>query len=148
MSIDPKCTYNQCEFKHSPQFVEGSPQYRWVHTLNGLGRNAVGRPTENIIDTENLQLCCNAIYGGTYYGMDFKNIPDENGVVLTVPLTGPGRGSTSFSIVRVGESPQEWKERLLVNSAVLGYLESGIETLRAMARQKSAPPIVVKSGSF
>jgi len=56
------------------------------------------------------------MHGGVYYGLrydeeDYDAINSstaggENGVVLTVPLVGAYRGSTSFSIVRVGESPR------------------------------------------
>lgn len=147
-SIDPLCSYIGCKFKHSPQFVEGFPQYRWAHVLVGRGRNAVGRPSEILSDPERMRSCSHSLYGGVYYGMSFDDVPGDDGVVLTVPLVGPGRGSTSLSIVRVGESPQEWRERLLLNSAVLGYLESGIDSLRLMARQTSAAPVVVGSGKL
>ena len=147
-SIDPLCSFVRCSFRHSPQFVEGLPQYRWAHVLDGRGRNAVGRPKERIIDPERMQLCTHSVYGGVYYGMKYEEIPGDDGVLLTVPLVGPGRGSTNFSIVRVGESPAEWKERLLMNSAVLGRLESGIDTLRTMARQTRAPPCVVGTGKL
>ena len=69
-------------------------------------------------------------------------ILETSGFFLTVLLVGANRNSNGFSIVRVGESPHEWRERLLLNSAVLGYLESGIETLHKMARQTDAPPLL------
>jgi hypothetical protein len=141
-----------CEFQHSPQFVEGFAQYRWGHLLKGRGRNAVGRAEERISDPENMRKCMHSVYGGQYYGLNYdRDVPtvgdrDER-VVLTVPLVGPGRGSTDLSIVRVGESPPEWKERLLLNSAVLGWLDpSSLETLRGMARQTQGAPKVVESG--
>lgn len=121
-AIDPRCSYLKCQFKFSPQFVETFPQYRWGHIVDGKGRNAEGRPNERIQDPENLNKCKHEIYGGTYYGLKYDEEllqSTENGVILTVPLVGAYRGSTSFSIVRVGESPMEWKERLLLNSAVL-----------------------------
>ena len=151
-SIDPRCKYVGCEFQHSPQFVEGFAQYRWGHTLKGRGRNAVGRAEERITDPEKMSKCTHSIYGGQYYGLNYDTeVPilgdQDNRVVLTVPLVGPGRGSTDLSIVRVGESPPEWKERLLLNCAVLGWLEpSSLETLHAMARQTKGPPKVVDSG--
>lgn len=145
-SLDPRCSYVKCSFKHSPQFVEGLPQYRWAHVLEGRGRNAVDRPTERILDPERMRLCTHSVFGGVYHGLKYDETVGEGGVVLTVPLTGAYRGSTSFSIVRVGESPMEWRERLLVNSAVLGHLESGIEALYGMARQTRAPPTIVASG--
>lgn len=82
-------------------------------------------------------------------------------MVLTIPMVGRDRGTASFSIVRVGESPQEWRERLLLNSAVLGYLEdntddenlnkemlSGIDVLHIMARQNRAPPLIIGCGTI
>ena len=153
-SIDPRCKYVGCEFQHSPQFVEGFAQYRWGHTLKGRGRNAVGPAEERITDPENMKKCTHSVYGGQYYGLNYgDDIPRQEvdgkdvSVVLTVPLVGPGRGSTDLSIVRVGESPPEWKERLLLNSAVLGWMDaSSVETLHTMARQTSGPPKVVGSG--
>ena len=150
-SLDPRCSYLKCQFKHSPQFVETFPQYRWAHVMDGRGRNAIGRPTERIQDADSFRSCTRSIYGGAYYGLEYNDDlldNSEEGVVLTVPLVGPYRGSTSFSIVRVGESPQEWRERLLLNSAVLGYLESGIRVLRELARQTNGPPIIVASGKI
>jgi len=146
--LDPRCSYVKCTFKHSPQFVEGMSQYRWAHVLDGRGRNAIGRPTERIIDPDRLRLCTHSCYGGVYYGMKYDPEKGENGVVLTVPLVGAYRGSTSFSIVRVAESPQEWRERLLLNSAVIGCLDSGIEVLHKMARQTQAPPMIIGTGSI
>jgi len=152
--IDPRCTFERCEFKFSPQFVEGFPQYRWAHICDGKGINAVRAVDggDRISDLgELMKACSHSIYGGTYYGM--KYIPEEaeedirRGVLFTVPLVGMHRGKTSFSIVRVSESPQEWRERLLLNSAVLGYLESGIETLHAM-QQTNGPPCIVQSGTI
>ena len=48
-------------------------------------------------------------------------------VLLTVPIHGPGAGTSKFSIVRVGESPKELGERLLHSSAVLGYLDCVVD---------------------
>ena len=145
-SLDPRLGYSNCEFNHSPQSVEGFPQYRWAHIVQGRGRNAVGRPTDRISDPDSLRACCRSIYGGVYYGLEYNDKIGDFGVLLTVPLVGANRNSSGFSIVRVGESPQEWRERLLLNSAVLGYLESGIETLHKMARQTDAPPTIISSG--
>ena len=146
--IDPKCTYVKCSFKHSPQFVETMPQYRWAHVLDGKGRNALGKAGDRITDPEGMRICTHRCYGGVYYGLKYDDTMGEEGVVLTVPLVGAYRGSTSFSIVRVGESPQEWGEKLLLNSAVLGWLESGIDVLHMMARQTRAPPIVMATGKI
>jgi hypothetical protein len=145
-SIDPLCHYINCFFQYSPTFIQGLPQYRWSHTLKGRGRNSVGRPEERILEPDRLRECSHSIFGGTYYGLLYENIPKE-AVVLTVPTSGPGRGSTSLSLVRVAESPPEWKERLLVNSAVLGWLDPACNNvLELMARQTRGPPQVVGSG--
>ncbi len=154
VSIDPRCSYVRCEFRYSPQFIESRPQYRWSHVIDGKGRNAVGKPSEMLVDTdENMRLCTHSVFGGVYYGINYNDIPlsndgEEGGVVLTVPLTGPGRGSSSFSIVRVGASPMEWKERLLINSAILGWLEEGTEVLHFLARQTYGPPIISETGTI
>ena len=66
-------------------------------------------------------------------------ILETSGFFLTVLLVGANRNSNGFSIVRVGESP----ERLLLNSAVLGYLESGIDTLHEMEDKQMPPPDVL-----
>lgn len=153
-SVDPRCKYTGCEFQYSPQFVESFAQYRWGHTLKGKGRNVVGRAEERITDPANMKKCTHSVYGGQYYGLNYiEDIPEQEvdgqdtRVVLTVPLVGPGRGSTDLCLVRVGESPVEWKERLLLNSAVLGWMDhSSTETLHAMARQTQGPPKVADSG--
>jgi hypothetical protein len=82
-----------------------------------------------------------------YYGDEY--IPDNNdpGVLLTVPILGPGHGSSKFSIVRVGESPKEWKERLLISAGVIGRLDQdSLNVLHMMARQRIGPPVVVSAG--
>jgi hypothetical protein len=155
--IDPACQYRGCAFDFSEDYCEGSGRYRWSHVLKGRGRNAVGRPAERIKETT--PIASHKAFGGEYYGMDFNEIAStgiakfasidgsvSSGVVLTVPLAGPGRGKTRLAIVRVGESPQEWRERLLLNSAVVGVLVEGLETLQNMARQRSASPVVQESG--
>lgn len=110
-----------------------------------------------------MRSCTHKIYGGVYYGLKYNDLLENrtNGVVLTIPMVGRDRGTASFSIVRVGESPQEWRERLLLNSAVLGYLEdntddenlnkemlSGIDVLHIMARQNRAPPLIIGCGTI
>ena len=143
-SIDSRCHYVGCTFRHSPQFVEGFPQYRWAHVLDGRGINAIGRGQERI-EEKGMTSCRVTVQGsGDYYGTPYD---PKHPVVLTVPLVGPGRGSTSFSIVRVGDSPQEWGERLLINSAVVGWLDDASkEALTQLASQTDGPPTVVDSG--
>lgn len=148
--IDPKAHYVGCEFDYSPASVEdGMGRYRWGHQLRGRGRNAAGgRPDQPISDPENQLRCTHSCYGGQYYG-DVYSEPEEGdpGVVLTVPVVGPGYGSSKFSIVRVGESPKEWKETLLINSGIIGRMDpSSLEALHAMARQRMGPPTLVACG--
>jgi hypothetical protein len=110
----------------------------------------MGRQNEPISDAPNqLALCTHSCFGGQYYGETYKDDDDDDpGVLLTVPIQGPGQGSSRFSIVRVKESPQEWRERLLMNSGVIGSLDpSSLETLHTMARQRIGPPTVTASGA-
>jgi hypothetical protein len=149
--IDPKAHYVGCAFDYSPATVEdGMGRYRWGHQLRGRGRNAVGRADEPIVDPENQLTHTHSCFGGQYYGDKYveENLAeDDPGVVLTVPILGPGRGSSKFSIVRVGESPREWGERLLLNVGVVGRLDpSSLEVLHDMARQQVGPPKVVAAG--
>ncbi|EKX54010.1 hypothetical protein GUITHDRAFT_150119 [Guillardia theta CCMP2712] len=78
--------------------------------------------------------------------------------VLTIPVGGPGHGMSRFDIIRVSDSPSSWKQRLLLNQAVIGRMEetthvfcqlrltcrhqSGRKTLQLMARARKAPRIV------
>jgi len=147
-SIDPLAHYVGCTFEYNANYIEdGSGRYKWAHILKGRGRNAIGRPEEPIDDKKNQRLCFNSCYGGQYYGDRYEEIENDPGVLLTVQVTGLGRGSSRLSIVRVGESPLEWRERLLLSTGVVGRLEtSSFETLHVMARQKYGPPTVVASG--
>mmetsp|Transcript_23103 Transcript_23103/g.48131 ORF Transcript_23103/g.48131 Transcript_23103/m.48131 type:complete len:252 (-) Transcript_23103:51-806(-) len=149
-SIDPAAHYVGCEFDFSPASVEdGMGRYRWGHQLRGRGRNAVGKVDEPIVDVENQLSCTHKCFGGQYYGVEYDEGANEEdpGVLLTVPVKGPGYGTSKISIVRVGESPQEWGDRLLMNSGVIGRLRSdSLRVLHSMARQRMGPPTVVASG--
>lgn len=146
--IDPKAHYVGCEFDYAPSSIEdGMGLYRWGHNLKGRNRNAIGRSDVPIVDPESQLKCTHSCFGGQYYGDLFQEEPDDPGVVLTVPILGPGRGSSKFSIVRVGESPKEWRERLLINSGIIGRLDpSCLDVLHAMARQRVGPPTVAGAG--
>lgn len=147
--IDPLCSYAGCAFEHSPSYVEGA-QYKWSHVLKGRGRNAVGRPKEAISDPAALAGCAHTTFGGTYYGLEYDaaraEVEEACGILLAVPVSGVGRGSSRFTIIRVGDSPPAWKERLLLNMAVIGTLESGASVLRAMAQQRTGPPVISSCG--
>ena len=135
-AVDAKLSYVDCAFEWgSSQHVE-SAQYRWAHSLKGRGGpNPAGR-----IPAAELASCKRSSFGGEYYGLEVDDC-----TCLTVPVQGPGSGSSKFSIVRVGESPREWRERLLVNSAVIGVLSDGADCLRSIATAR-APPIVTACG--
>eukprot|EP00585_Thalassiosira_rotula_P003156 CAMPEP_0196133296 /NCGR_PEP_ID=MMETSP0910-20130528/2576_1 /TAXON_ID=49265 /ORGANISM="Thalassiosira rotula, Strain GSO102" /LENGTH=338 /DNA_ID=CAMNT_0041393007 /DNA_START=36 /DNA_END=1053 /DNA_ORIENTATION=- len=200
-SVDPKCTYRNCVFQYSPSTIDdGSARYRWGHVCEGHGRNGIrtrdagtGRERgweDAFSDPERVKECAHTCFGGVYYGMSYDEIisdrekkkegesddEDDAAVLLTVPIHGPGAGTSKFSIVRVEESPREWGERLLENSAVVGYLDCGadgtfvgdddddddddesvegedggprptsLDVLRAMARQRVGPPKIVHCG--
>mmetsp|Transcript_15016 Transcript_15016/g.22923 ORF Transcript_15016/g.22923 Transcript_15016/m.22923 type:complete len:243 (-) Transcript_15016:246-974(-) len=147
-SIEPSTHYVGCAFEYNANYIEdGSGRYRWGHVMKGRGRNAIGRPGELISDSRNQALCTHSCFGGQYYGEEYIDLENDPGVMLTVQVSGPGRGSSRFSIVRVGESPPEWRERLLLNSGVVGRLDpESLETLHAMARQIKGPPIIAASG--
>ena len=188
-SIDAKATYEGCTFQYSPATIEdGSFRYRWGHVCEGNGRNGIqttsssGLQTswdEPFADPERIKECSHNCFGGVYYGQQYEEIVDllakdgqDVAILLTVPIQGPGAGTSKFSIVRVSESPKEWGELLLQNSAVVGYLDCGadgtfgeddiesssnddnirvnvptaLDVLRAMARQRMGPPKIVHSG--
>ena len=181
-AVDPAATYEGCAFQFSPATIEdGSFRYSWGHVCDGYGRNsirttsALGAETswdESFADPQRARECAHNCFGGTYYGQRYEEIADistedrgEAVVALTVPIQGPGSGTSKFSIVRVGESPIEWRERLLLNSAVVGCLVCGargrfggasvedeeaaptsLEVLRAMAQQRLGPPKIVNCG--
>lgn len=183
-SIDRKATYEGCMFQYSPSTIDdGSFRYRWGHVCDGYGRNGIqttlasGAQTswdEPFSDRERLKEVAQSCFGGVYYGQRYDEIVEilqhdgqDAAILLTVPIQGPGAGTSKFSIVRVSESPGEWRERLLLNSAVVGYLDcnadgrfgaiptdddnaesppTSLEVLRAMARQRMGPPKIIKCG--
>ena len=180
-AIDPKATYIGCTFQFSPATIDdGSFRYRWGHQVDGYRRNGIqvslasGRVTdwgEPFSDPERIKECAHDSFGGKYYGWRYDEISnllsveegggDTAAILLTVPIHGPGAGTSQFSIVRVSESPREWGERLLLNSAVVGFLDcpgnggfgddtndgrNSLDVLRAMAKQKIGVPTIVGCG--
>lgn len=176
-AVDPKATYVGCTFQFSPATIDdGSFRYRWGHQCDGFGRNGIqaslasGRVTdwdEPFSDPERIKECAHDSFGGKYYGWRYDDISnllggDTAAILLTVPIHGPGAGTSKFSIVRVSESPREWGERLLLNSAVVGFLDctanggfgdetndgrNSLQVLRAMAQQKIGVPTIVGCGT-
>ncbi|KAL7540944.1 hypothetical protein ACHAXR_010504 [Thalassiosira sp. AJA248-18] len=175
-------------FQYSPATIEdGSFRYRWGHVCEGHGRNGIQTTSssgvttswdEPFSDPQRVQECAQNCFGGAYYGQRYDEIVDilandgqDVAVLLTVPIQGPGSGTSKFSVVRVSESPREWGERLLLNSAVVGYLDCGadgsfggnsaddendgtevsptaLDVLRAMARQRMGPPKIIHCGQL
>jgi hypothetical protein len=150
-SIDPLAYYVGCEFDFSPATIQdGMGRYRWGHTLRGRGRNAVGRPDQALTDPVNQLAHTHTCFGGQYYGdvYDPDALSDgDPGVLLTVPVLGPGRGSSKFSIVRVGESPREWGDRLLMNAGVIGKMDPAcLPVLLTMTQHQQGPPTIAAAG--
>ncbi len=179
-AIDPKATYIGCTFQFSPATIDdNSFRYRWAHQVDGNRRNGIqvslasGRVTdwdEPFSDPERIKECAHDSFGGKYYGWRYDEISnllakeeggDTAAILLTVPIHGPGAGTSQFSFVRVSESPREWGERLLLNSAVVGFLDcaanggfgddtndgrNSLDVLRAMAKQKIGVPTIVGCG--
>ena len=95
----------------------------------------------------------------------YAAIAEGSGTVLAVPVGGPGSGTSRFDIIRVGESPPAWRQRLLLNQvrqcwvmlraasphsaawwqAVIGQMESGAPALRAIA-SGIGPARIVRCG--
>ena len=138
--LDSRLSYVGCAFEHGPSYIAG-PQYRWAHVLKGRGKPAVSPARD---EPAALAACKRSFYGGTYYGMRIEDSPTAQ-TFLTVPVTGPGAATSRLAIVRVGESPPAWRERLLLSSAVIGALVAGDEVVDAMSRSASAP-VVASAG--
>jgi hypothetical protein len=126
-------------------------RYRWGHVCDGPN---VKIKEQDVLDAnQSLMKSKQSCFGGTYYGMPYRDVlqlirdtsvkNEKEAILLTVPTTL----STKFSIVRVSESPREWGERLLLNSAVIGYLDcDSLDVLRLMARQRVGVPMIVDCG--
>lgn len=142
-AIDGALSYRGCAFDFSPAYVEG-PQYKWAHILKGRGRNAL-RP---VADRALLAPWTVRAFGGTYYGPTLGDDSAEAArTVLTVPVQGPGRATSRVALVRVRDSPPPWRERLLLNQAVIGVLEEGEDVLERMASSRE-PPVVADCGEL
>lgn len=144
-SIDERLTYRGCAFDHSPAYVAG-PQYKWAHILRGRGRNCVKDP---LFDSRAL-LAGSMIktYGGIYYGPRDVFGDGQVRTVVTIPVTGPSRGSSSISFVRVVDSPPAWRETLLLNSCVVGVLEEDGEAVLERIARSRVPPVVEECGEL
>ena len=166
--LDPRCHYVGCTFDFNPNTVEMLDQnylngrYKWTHSCVGRRRNVVTtryksgeqqQRDQPIKDPISTRQCTHSCFGGQYYGWKYDNNDEEEqedydpNVMLCVSVAGPNYGSTKFAIVRVGESPPEWKERLLLNTGVIGKMDpSCYDVLLKLARQTKGPPKIVASG--
>lgn len=127
VGIDPKLTYKGCTFE--------AYNGKYTYTCKGNGKHIYGRG--KFVERDAMSATRNGTPGaggGTYYGEPVDLMEDENSVVLAVPISGPGFGSSRFAVVRVGESPGSLKQRLLANTMVIGRCvdEVSWETLRLM----------------
>ena len=144
IGVDPKATFTGCQFQYSPSSIEdGSMRYRWGHICDGPALQIKSRDVDMEGMSESLIKSKHSCFGGTYYGISYADIvelinEEFNEEVIgreAVLLTVPTALSSKFSIVRVSESPKEWGERLLLNSAVIGYLDcESLDVLKVMAR--------------
>ena len=166
--LDPRCHYVGCTFEFNPNTVEMLNQhslngrYKWTHSCAGRRRNVVTtryksgeqqQRDQPIKDPISTRQCTHSCFGGQYYGWKYDDNAEEEqkdddpNVMLCVSVAGPNYGSTKFAIVRVGESPPEWKERLLLNTGVIGKMDpSCYDVLLKLARQTNGPPKIVASG--
>ena len=126
--VDPKLTYAGCTFEPY------SGKYTYV--CKGNGKHVYGG-VGKFVERDAMSATRNGTPGaggGVYYGEPVDLSEDERSVVLVVPISGPGFGSSRFAVVRVGESPGSLKQRLLTNTMVIGRCvdEESWETLRLM----------------
>lgn len=143
--VDARLTYRGCAFEYSPSYVEG-PQYKWAHVLKGNGLPALPPTPE---ERAALLACTRDCFGGSYYGMRVEDDDGAGASVLAMPVSGPGAGKSRIAFVRVGASPREWRQRLLLNLAVLGAVDGSASeaTLRAIATAP-CPPVVEDCGEL
>jgi len=127
--VDPKLTYAGCTFEPY------SGKYTYV--CKGNGKHVYGASVGKFVERDAMSATRNGTPGaggGVYYGEPVDLSEDERSVVLVVPISGPGFGSSRFAVVRVGDSPGSLKQRLLTNTMVIGRCvdEASRETLRLM----------------
>mmetsp|Transcript_30379 Transcript_30379/g.66371 ORF Transcript_30379/g.66371 Transcript_30379/m.66371 type:complete len:229 (-) Transcript_30379:287-973(-) len=125
-SIDPSLSYKGCSFEP----YKG----KYAYTCKGRGKNIYGK--KKFVETTAMSTSRNETPGsggGVYYGLPVDLDDDPNAIVVAVPISGPGFGTSRFVICRVGGSPGSVKERLLANLLVLGNLVEGVSTLQQMS---------------
>ena len=135
--VDPKLTYAGCRFE--------AYSGKYTYTCKGNGKHVFG--AGKFVEREAMSATRRGTPGaggGTYYGEEVDLLEDESGVVLTIPVSGPGFGASRFAVVRVGESPGSLKQRLLANTMVIGRCadDASRETLRRMTVADAAATIV------
>jgi len=136
--VDPKLTYKGCSFEP----YSG----KYTYTCKGNGKHVYGG-VGKFVERDAMSATRNGTPGaggGVYYGEPVDLTEDERSVVLVVPISGPGFGSSRFAVVRVGESPGSLKQRLLTNTMVIGRCvdETSWETLRLMTVADGGAKIV------
>ena len=142
---DSTLSYAGCAFDFDASCVLGS-DYAYVHRLAGRGENARGLPPSAAADSPAKLLASQRLgFGGAYYGLEVEDGDPRARVVLTVPAQGARAGRSELSIVRVADSPEGLRQKLLLNSAVIGLLVDGEGVVEALPGV-SEPPVVDACG--
>ena len=68
--------------------------------------------------------------------------------VLAVPISGPGFGSSRFTIFRVGDSPPSLQQRILANYFVIGIVTDGIDVLTNSMASADASAVITDCGTL
>lgn len=142
---DSTLSYAGCAFDFDASCIHGS-DYAYVHRLAGRGENARGLPPSAAADSPAKLLASQRLgFGGAYYGLEVEDGDPRARVVLTVPAQGARAGRSELSIVRVADSPEGLRQKLLLNSAVIGLLVGGEGVVEALPGV-SEPPVVDACG--
>lgn len=129
-SVDPACHYVRCAFHHAPQYVEGTTaRYRrarvpagsgiatpWVDPRNASSTRPPCGPTRTDSTVASTTDSGATRSSTTLLPAAYGTYEDDDPVFAaahavpplpTLPVTGPGRGTTQLGVVRVAESPPE-----------------------------------------
>lgn len=139
VGVNPSLSYQGCDFEP----YKG----KYSYTCKGRGRNIYG--AKKFVESKALSQCRHetpGAGGGVYYGIEVDLDKDPNLIVLAVPISGPGFGTSRFVIVRVGESPASLQQRILANLLVIGILQEGEEILKTRMSTRESPVTILACG--
>ena len=68
--------------------------------------------------------------------------------MLAVPISGPGFGSSRFTIFRVGDSPPSLQQRILANYLVIGTVTDGLDVLASSMSRADASAVITECGAL